>query len=121
MRERDSHPTPAAIVSVTKLDVVSPDQSFSYLPKKNYHISFSSPFLRIKVKQIQSVPVVKMFCPSNIGQEVLLDPLNRVNGFLVIRSPQLATIVQLGLDKAFPQGDHHTSTPPLESSQTPPS
>ena len=61
MRERDSHSTPAAIVSVTKLDVVSPDQSFSNLPKKNHHISFSSPFLRIKVKQIQSLPVVKIF------------------------------------------------------------
>jgi hypothetical protein len=66
MRKRDSHPTTSAIVNISKLDMVPPDQALRNFPEENDDISLSAPFLRIKMEKIQPLPMVKILSPSNI-------------------------------------------------------
>ena len=48
----NSHPSPAAIVTVSKFKGVSLDMTLSNLPQKDYHVSLSTPLLRVGMQQV---------------------------------------------------------------------
>ena len=67
-------------------------------PDKDDAIPFTTSLLTILSESMKSVPIVKIFKPSNSRSEVLEGTLQFLNAGLVRRWPQLRAVIQFTLD-----------------------
>ena len=116
---RDSQP--ASPVTPLPIDLESLYQPLGELPQKADLIALPSALLRVNSQLTQPLPVCHFFqgWAFHLGDEAPLDRLQQIDGVLVPRRPQLATVVQSWLDEGAKDSEHEVPAPPPECPQGP--